>query len=179
MTPLSVEADEACLQSSNAPTILGARLLTAAAVAGMIHAAFSLFWALGGRWLLPTVGQWAVDYAREAPLATGILLSFVAGVKGAVALTPLLASRRRLPHPRMWRGLAWIAALVLTGYGAVNSIVAWLVLGGGLRPDGGFDRQSMIGHAYLWDPLFLVWGLMLGTGLLVGARDSRERVQPN
>ena len=155
------------------------RLLTGAAVAGITHAAFSLFWALGGRWLLPTVGQWAVDYAREAPLATGILLSCVAGVKCAVALAPLLASRGRLPHPRMWRGLAWIAAVVLTGYGAVNSIVAWLVLGGVLRPEGGFDRQSMSGHAYLWDPLFLVWGLLLGAGLFVGARERRKRAEPS
>jgi multisubunit Na+/H+ antiporter MnhB subunit len=156
-----------------------ARLLTGAAIVGVIHAAFSLFWALGGRWLLPTVGQWAVDYAREAPLTTGILLSFVAGMKCAVAITPLLASQGRLPHPRIWRGLAWIAALVLTGYGAVNSIVAWLVLGGVLRPEGGFDRQSMNGHAYLWDPLFLVWGLLLGAGLLVGARDRPGRAQPS
>lgn len=155
------------------------RLLAAAAVAGVIHAAFSLYWALGGHWLLPTVGQWAVDLAREAPLASGIVLSFVAAVKCAVAFTPLLASQGRIPHPRVWRGLAWVAAVILTGYGALNTIVAWLVLGGALRPEGGFDRQAMNGHAYLWDPLFLVWGLLLGAGLLVGARDRRERGLPS
>lgn len=94
-------------------------------------------WASGGRRLLPNVGRWAVDFAREPPLATGILQSFVAGVKCTVALIPLLASRGRLPPPRWWRGVAWIAVVVLTGHGAVSSIVAWLVLGGVLRPEGG------------------------------------------
>ena len=149
-------------------------LLVAAAVAGLIHAAFILYWALGGRWLLRTVGEWAVDYAREAPVAAGMLLTTVAGVKCAVALVPLLASRGLLPRPRAWRGLAWLAAIVLIGYGAVNSVVGWIVLGGVVRPEGGFDRQAMTGHAYLWDPLFLVWGLLLGVGLLAGAAGDRR-----
>jgi Protein of unknown function (DUF3995) len=148
--------------------------LVAAAVAGLIHAAFSLYWALGGRWLLRTVGEWAVDYVREAPVAAGMLLTTVAAVKCAVAIIPLLASRRPLPRPRLWRGLAWLAAIVLTGYGAVNAVVGWLVLGAAVRPVGGFDRQAMIGHAYLWDALFLVWGLLLGAGLRAGAGDRRN-----
>jgi hypothetical protein len=149
--------------------------LGAAAVAGLIHAVFSLYWALGGRWLLRTLGEWAVDNAREAPVAAGLLLATVAAVKCAVAIIPLLASKGLLPRPRVWRGLAWLAAIVLTVYGAVNSVVGWLVLGGATRPEGGFDRQAMIGHAYLWDPLFLVWGLLLGAGLLAGAGDRRNR----
>jgi Protein of unknown function (DUF3995) len=151
------------------------RLLMGAAVAGFIHAGFSLYWALGGRWLLPTVGQWALDYARESPVTAGILLMIVAAVKGAVAIFPVLASEGKLARPRAWRGLAWLAAIVLTGYGAVNSIVAWLVLGGVLRPEGGYDRQAMIGHAYLWDPLFLVWGLLLGVGVFAGRHDRRKQ----
>jgi len=150
------------------------RLLMGAAVAGFLHAGFSLYWALGGRWLLPTVGQWALDYARESPVAAGFLLIIVAAVKCAVAIFPVLASQGKLARPRAWRGLAWLAAIVLTGYGTVNSIVAWLVLGDVLRPEGGYDRQSMIGHAYLWDPLFLVWGLLLGAGLFAGRGDRRN-----
>ena len=151
--------------------------LVAAAVAGLIHAGFSLYWALGGRWLLRTVGEWAVDSAREAPVAVGVFLTTVAAVKGAVAIIPVLASRSLLPGPRVWRGLAWLAAIVLTGYGVVNSVVGWLVLGGAVTPEGGFDRQAMIGHAYLWDPLFLVWGLLLGAGLFVGAGGRRHRAR--
>jgi len=152
-----------------------ALLLAGAAVAGLIHAGFSLYWALGGRWLLPTVGQWAVGFARDEPVTAGLLLIVVAAVKCAVAIFPVAASQRKLARPRAWRGLAWLAAIVLTAYGALNSLVAWLVLSGALRPEGGFDRQSMIGHAYLWDPLFLIWGLLLGAGLLAGRRGDRRR----
>ncbi|GAA2371830.1 GNAT family N-acetyltransferase [Dactylosporangium salmoneum] len=147
-------------------------LLLGAAAAGLTHAGFSLYWALGGRWLLPTVGQWAVNGAREAPVAAGLLLVAVAAVKCAVVIIPLVGP---LPRPGLWRAFAWLAAVVLTGYGALNTIVAWLVLGGAVRPEGGFDRQAMIGHAYLWDPLFLVWGILLGAGLFIGGRDRRNR----
>ncbi|MEV4133786.1 DUF3995 domain-containing protein [Dactylosporangium sp. NPDC049742] len=152
-----------------------ARLLMGAAAAGLVHAGFSLYWALGGRWLLPTVGQWAVTIAREAPVTAGLALVAVAAVKCVVVAVPLVNSRRSLPRPGAWRAFAWLAAIVLTGYGALNSIVAWLVLGGVLRTQDGFDRQAMIGHAYLWDPLFLVWGLLLGAGLLIGGNDRRSR----
>lgn len=153
----------------------GTLLILGAALAGLIHAAFSFYWALGGRWLLPTVGQWAVAYASEEPVIAGLALVVVAAVKSGVAIGPVLVSRRQPTHPGAWRALAWLAAIVLTGYGAVNSIVAWLVLGGALRPEGGFDEQAMMGHAYLWDPLFLIWGILLGAGLYVGGRDRLER----
>jgi hypothetical protein len=115
--------------------------------------------------------------AREKHVATGFLLIIVAALKCAVAIFPVLGSQGKLARPRAWRGLAWLATIVLTGYGAVNSMVAWLVLGGVLRPEDGNDRQSMIGHAYLWDPLFMVWGLLLGAGLFAGRRDRRTQLR--
>ncbi len=41
-----------------------------------------------------------------------------------------------------------------------------LVLAGAVAPDGGYDRAGQVGHAWLWDPLFLVWGIALVVGLL-------------
>ncbi|HEU4511898.1 MAG TPA: DUF3995 domain-containing protein [Nocardioidaceae bacterium] len=149
-------------------------LLGAAACVGLVHAGFSLYWALGGRRLLPTVGEWAVVYAREAPLSAALLLLVVTAVKAVLALTPFLVVRKGQALPRSWRLLGWLSAVVLVGYGAANTVTAWLVLGGALRPEGGYDRPAMVGHAYLWDPLFLVWGLLLGAGLWV----SRPSVQP-
>ena len=70
-------------------------------------------------------------------MAAGLLLVGVAAVKCAVAIIPLVASRRPLPGRAVWRGLAWLAAIVLTGYGALNTAVAWLVLGSVLEPEGG------------------------------------------
>jgi hypothetical protein len=51
--------------------------------------------------------------------------------------------------------------------GAVNSVAASLVLSGALQTNSPIDREAMIGHGYLWDPLFLAWGLLLAAGLYV------------
>lgn len=150
-------------------------LLGAAAGVGLVHAGFSLYWAVGGRSLLPTVGEWAVVYAREAPLSAALVLLVVTAVKGVVALAPAIAVRRAVVLPRAWWLLGWLAAVVLVGYGGVNTVVAWLVLGGAVESASGYDREAMIGHAFLWDPLFLVWGLLLGAGLWVSRRSLQPR----
>ncbi len=145
-------------------------LLRAAAVTGMIHAAFSAYWAMDGKWLLATVGEWAVDYAIAEPRNAATLLSAVALLKVAVAVGPVLLVRSQ--GSRRLRATAWACAGALTIYGAVNSVAAWLVLAGVFRPDTRVDRQAMIGHGLLWDPLFLVWGLLLGAGLHLTKRWS-------
>ena len=57
-------------------------------------------------------------------------------------------------------------------WGGLNTIVGNLVLAGAIVPEGGFDRTGMIGHAFLWDPLFAVWGLALAVAL--ARRRGRE-----
>ena len=54
---------------------------------------------------------------------------------------------------------------MLVVWGGLNTVVGNLVLAGWIVPDGGYDRAGMIGHAWLWDPLFLAWGLALAVGL--------------
>lgn len=126
--------------------------------------------AIGGRWLLDTVGQWAVDLGRDHPVAAGIGLTAVALLKTAGAVLPVLATRGRVRWSRLWRGRAWPGSALLVMYGGANAVVAVLVLGGGIDPAGGFDRRAMIGHALLWDPLFLVWDLLLAAGLYATRR---------
>lgn len=46
-------------------------LVRVAGAAGVLHAGASSYWALGGQWLLATVGRWAVDLSAEAPRAYG------------------------------------------------------------------------------------------------------------
>ena len=137
-----------------------------AGVAGLLHAAASLYWALGGRWLLETVGAWAVDLADTAPVAAGLALSGIALIKVLGAVVPLLVESGRWPGPRRcWRALEWAGGAGLLLYGGVNAVVAALVLTGVIRPDGGYDAAAMWGHAALWDPLFALWGLALLVGL--------------
>lgn len=140
-------------------------MLWLAAGVGIVHGLFSLYWALGGRWLLDTVGAWAVDLAVDAPVAAGIVLALIAVVKFAGATVPLLVESDRMSGRRGWRVAEWVGAAVLVVYGLANTVVAWFVLAGVIVPDGGYDRAAMIGHAALWDPLFLCWGLFLGAGL--------------
>jgi Protein of unknown function (DUF3995) len=145
-------------------------LVWAACTFGLIHAGFSGYWAVGGDWLLLTVGQWAVRLADAAPVQASIVLAAVALVKVAAAVVPVLNAYGRLPWPGLWRAISWVGASALILYGGANVIIAWLVLSAVITPAGGYDRTSMLGHAVLWDPLFLLWGLAL-LGHLVLSRD--------
>jgi hypothetical protein len=147
--------------------------LVLAAAAGLLHAAFSAYWAGGGTWLLRTVGQWAVELVAERPLRAALLLAGVAVGKAVLAVAPLLLARRRMLRNRWLRATLWLAATALFLYGALNTVVAGLVLAGAVRPDGGYDSSAMTGHALLWDPLFLAWGAFL----LLGLRASGRRGQ--
>ncbi|WP_424464565.1 DUF3995 domain-containing protein [Pseudoclavibacter helvolus] len=143
-----------------------ARILVLVAVAiGVVHAAFSAYWALGGTWLLPTIGAVAVEFANRAPLESGLMLGGVALAKALAAVIPVAVDVQRMPWPRLWRAICWVGGPGIVLYGLVNIVASGAVLLGILVPDGGYDRDAMIGHALLWDPLFLVWGLAL-TGWL-------------
>lgn len=133
-------------------------LVWVAGVAGALHAAASLYWALGGQWLLATVGRWAVELSAEAPLAAGGALGLIALLKLLAATIPIGVAYGKVPWARFWRAAAWVGGPLLVVYGGVNTVVSAAVLAGLIRPEGGYDADAMRGHAYLWDPLFLVWG---------------------
>lgn len=141
------------------------RWFLAAAVAGLVHALPSLYWALGGTALVSTLGGWAADWQREAPVQVLALLSVIFVLKLAGAALPLLGERGQLPRPRLWRGLFWAAAGALMIYGGVNVVAALASLTGIIATEPTMDTTALVGHAFLWDPLFLVWGALLATGL--------------
>lgn len=146
-----------------------------AAASGLVHAGFSLYWAVGGDWLLDTLGERLSEHARTA--SGRVVLGGAALVKAFVALGPLLLARRGWPLPRVTRPVAWLSAALLTLWGAANTVVGQLVLAGAIRPDGGYDRPGMVGHAWLWDPLFLVWGVLLGVGLWRSRHEVARRLR--
>jgi hypothetical protein len=51
--------------------------------------------------------------------------------------------------------------------------LALAVLAGVIRPEGGDDADAMMQHAYLWDPLFLLWGGALVLSLRLSRRSLR------
>lgn len=147
-----------------------------ACAAGLVHAAFSVYWALGGRWLLPTVGEWAVTAVVDSPIGAGVLLGAVGLGKALAALVPVGVAFHRLPWVGFWRVVCGIGGTLLVAYGGVNVVVSVAVLAGFIRPEGGYDESAMIGHAFLWDPLFLIWGTALLAWLVLSrARNRRAR----
>ncbi|MEP6632453.1 MAG: DUF3995 domain-containing protein [Lapillicoccus sp.] len=151
------------------PSRPGRAWFGAAAAVGLLHAAFSAYWALGGRWLLDTVGSWATGLAESAPVGAGLALGVVTLAKVAGAVVPLLVERGRLGHRRLWRRLEWAGGGLLLVYGLGNAVVAWAVLLGVIVTADGYDARAQLGHAALWDPLFALWGALL----LAGLRRSR------
>ena len=136
--------------------------LTVAAAAGTLHAGFSAYWGLGGTWLLETLGTAVVT----AFAGVRWLLMAVAAVKLAAAVIPLVVIARGGPLLRVVRIVSWAGAAILLLWGGAGMIVAQLVLAGAIDAGQAHDRMGMIGHAWLWDPLFVLWGAALIAGLL-------------
>ena len=147
-------------------TIAGRGGFIAAAVFGGIHAGFSLYWSAGGTWLIWSLGGSLVEafQGREWVLAP------VGMVKLVAAAAPLGLAARGCPRRRLTRSACWLGAALLIAWGGTNTVVGSLVLGGILQPGSGYDRPGMIGHAWLWDPLFLAWGAALAFGLWASRR---------
>lgn len=136
--------------------------LMVAAVCGTVHALFSFYWAAGGTFLVTSLGSRLVESFRGLEW----VLAPVGLVKLVVAVAPVWWASRGWPLRRLTYAACWLGAVVLILWGGANTVVGNLVLRGVIRPDGGYDRAGMIGHAYLWDPLFAAWGVALALGLI-------------
>lgn len=132
-----------------------------AALLALLHAAVSAYWAFGGTGLLATVGGQLETFARRGGLAPVVLLAVVVAVKvagGLVALALVCPWGRRLPQ-RLLNGVALTGGLVLTLYGGVLVLVGALALLGLFGTPA--DATALRWHVLVWDPWFLLWGLLL------------------
>lgn len=145
----------------------------AAFVLGLAYAAVSVYWGLGGTWLLGTVGGSLERAGREGGLGISLLLWSAATLKAIAAVLPLLAVNRRLVArwQRTVRPLAWVEGTVLFAYGLVLTGVGLLIQLRVVHPTADADHRALTWHAFLWDPWFLVWGLLV----LAALRLSRRR----
>ncbi|CAG7845652.1 hypothetical protein USB125703_01925 [Pseudoclavibacter triregionum] len=150
---------------TDARSARGLGWLAVAAVAGLIHAGFSAYWALGGTWLLETVGEQVVEAFSGALWFIGL----VACAKLLAAVLPLAVEAVR-SMPGWLRGairlVSWLGALGIILWGGYGMIAAQLALAGALGTVADTSIPALIGHAWIWDPLFLVWGLALLIGLV-------------
>jgi hypothetical protein len=150
----------------------------AAFALGLLYAAVSVYWALGGTWLLATVGGALQRQGRTAILVLAVWAAVV--IKMVAAVLPLMALRRVTSSGwnRAVSLLAWIEAGILTVYGLVLTVVGMLVQAGITHQSAGADHRALAWHAYLWDPWFLIWGLLVAGALRRGRHHSQAQGHP-
>ncbi|MDG6107675.1 DUF3995 domain-containing protein [Dactylosporangium aurantiacum] len=149
----------------------------AAAACAALFAAVNSFWAAGGTAGLHTLGGRIEEMARSGD-RTVLLANVVAIVaKLAVALLALALVRpwgRRIPR-RPLRVLALSAAALLIAYGGLQTGAVLLVATGLVTPDVPWTSTVLWWRLLLWEPWFLVWGVLL----LIAARAARADRHPD
>ena len=165
------------------PAAKGVRLAQAACGAGLAYAAVSVYWALGGTWLLDTVAGTLEQQGRAGNPGIILAVSAAAVLKVIGAIVPLAAVRvtsgqatiagRRQMRLRV---LAWLEAAILTIYGLVLTVAELLVQSGAIAPAASADRRALAWHAYLWDPWFLLWGALVAAALVRSRQPGAARI---
>ena len=161
----------------------GLRLAQAACVAGLAYAAISVYWALGGTWLLDTVAGTLGQPGRAGDAGIILAVWAAAVLKIIGAIVPLAAAGVRpgqatTARRRQVRVLAWLEAAILTIYGLVLTGAGLLVQSGAIAPAASADHRALAWHAYLWDPWFLLWGVLVTAALVRSREPHAARIAP-
>lgn len=144
---------------------------------GLLYAAVSVYWGAGGKWLLDTVGGSLARPGRAHDATVIIAIWAAAALKLTAALLPPLALRNHGRQRHLARLLAWAAAGILTTYGAVLTTIGVLVQADAIHSSVNADQRALLWHAYLWDPWFLAWGILIATALLRSQSATRGNLR--
>ncbi|MGD0607505.1 MAG: DUF3995 domain-containing protein [Streptosporangiaceae bacterium] len=148
---------------------------------GLAYATISVYWAVGGRWLLNTVGISPGQPGQAGHLAALLAVWGAAAVKAVATVLPLLAigvwpRTANGGLRRLARVLTWIEAAILVGYGLVLTASGLLVQAGVIKAAAHADRLAREWHAYLWDPWFLIWGIFVFLALWRSRSASQDHL---
>jgi hypothetical protein len=167
------------LTSSGRPARTAFAAACAAAVLGTLYAAVSAYWALGGTGLLDTVGGVFQRAGQSGGLGVEAVVWLTVALKLLVAGLGVGAVSEHRARDLLWRrrlrATAWIAGVILIVYGGVLSVAGWLVQANVLHAGAHADRRALRWHAFLWDPWFLVWGLLVVFALRHSGRRAGHR----
>jgi hypothetical protein len=130
-----------------------------------------MYWAAGGTWLLTTVGSTLGHQGGADGLGIIVVVWAAAVLKVIGAVVPLAAAgatswQAAVARRRQLRVLAWAEAGILTIYGLVLAGTGWLEQSGVIASAASADHRALAWHAYLWDPWFLLWGVLVTAALL-------------
>ncbi len=142
---------------------------------GMLNAAVSAYWALGGTAGLHTLGSALEEMARAREPLVLVAIWVLVAVKivgAALGVMPLRAGSAS--WRRLLLVLTWTAGCALTLYGGVLVAGQALVVTGVIQASPDADWTAIYSRLYLWDPWFLLWGLLL----LVVAIGATQRRTP-
>lgn len=144
-------------------------------VLGLLYAAVSVYWGLGGTSLVDTVGGSLEKGGRAGDAAVVLALWAAVVLKLIGAVLPLVVVHRSggARWQRVLLPLTWVEAAVLVGYGLVLTVVGLLVQLGVISTPASADHHALAWHTYLWDPWFLLWGLLVTGALLRSRRRTR------
>jgi hypothetical protein len=160
------------------------RLAQAACAAGLAYAAISVSWALGGTWLLDTIGGALEQQGRAGNPGIIVAVWAAAVLKIIGAIVPLAAAevtpgQATTAWRRRMRVLAWLEAAILTVYGLALTGAGLLVQSGAIAPAASADHRALAWHAYLWDPWFLLWGVLVTASLVRSRHPRAARIAPS
>ena len=152
----------------------GKEMGVAALVVGLGYAAISAYWAVGGKALLDTVEGVFEQAGRSGGWVASAALWLVVGIKVVAAGLPI--GTVTWPPPGGWRRLlrilAWMDAIVLTLYGLVLTTGDLLSITGLVGSAVGKNMTALTWHGFVWDPWFLIWGLLGMATLILAHEDS-------
>ncbi|MCG8914809.1 DUF3995 domain-containing protein [Actinokineospora sp. PR83] len=140
-----------------------------------VFALVSLYWALGGTLGIDTVGGAIADLvhsgdAAASALAWAAVVMKVAGMVFALALIQRWG--RVFPRWLMLLG-GWGGTVLLIGYGGAIVVTELLVVVGVIDAPASTDWYAFYWHLFLWDPYFVVWGVLLGIATAHYAKATR------
>jgi Protein of unknown function (DUF3995) len=152
------------------------RAAYAAAAWALLFAAMSFYWALGGTLGLDTLGNELEREARAREPET-LALVWVTGLLkvagAALALALVRPWGRRLPR-RLLLFAAWAAGLGLLAYALANFVQHGLMEAGAVDTPEALGSYAVTWHLALWDPFWLLGGLLFTAAARRYGRAGRE-----
>ena len=150
--------------AGSVPPQAASRAAYAAAAAALAFAAVSLYWALGGTAGLDTLGGQIEELARagDPGLRMAVWVSVVLKVLGGMLALALVRPWGRTVPRWILLAAAWGGSALLVLYGTIQMISLALVEFGVITVVEPVDRDALRWRLMLWEPWFLVWGLLLG-----------------
>jgi hypothetical protein len=147
-----------------------------ASALALASAALSVYWTAGGTFLLDTVGGSIEDTGRAHSSAAILLGTMTALAKLGAALLALALVRprgHRIPD-RLRAGGNTLMSVLLVGWCAASVVLGTLALAGVISGAVAGDQRALLWHVLVWDPWFLLWGVVLALAIAHYRRTGRR-----